>query len=410
MSKINEKVNNEISKCINKLLIVEPFYAHIISGIVRKITLDVNTAAVGLSDNTIFLLINPDYFLNELKTTNDRIAVIKHEILHLVFRHLFRWENFPNKKIYNIAADIVVNQYINERWILPTNAITLEIFEELELFKFKDVGYYYNELIKLFDLIHHKTKKSTISDSLKNKIKKMVEDNESSDHSLWETNNSITEKSKKNENVEALKISLSRQIQQAYERISIKEADKLPLKVLNEIKIINEELKPKLDWKRVLKLFNAQSSRSKLKYTNKRISKRFGTVPGIKIKRLNKIAVIIDTSGSIDDETLKQFFIEINQIYKIGTEIIVLECDDQVRNVYTYKKVNNISVNGRGGTDYDPAFEYINENLNINSCIYLTDGEANPAKIKPKCNLLYIITPDGNMGEHLKFGKQIQMK
>ncbi len=143
MPKKLNKVNDEICKCINKLLITEPFFAHFISSTVRKITTEINTAAVGLSDDSIFLLINPNYFIEHLNTTNERIAVIKHEVLHLVFRHLFRAKNVKNIKIYNIAADIVVNQYINERWTLPEKAVTLNLFDELKLIKYEKVDYYY---------------------------------------------------------------------------------------------------------------------------------------------------------------------------------------------------------------------------------------------------------------------------
>jgi predicted metal-dependent peptidase len=144
----------------------------------------------------------------------------------------------------------------------------------------------------------------------------------------------------------------------------------------------------------------------------KRISKRYGTRPGIRIKQYKKIAVAIDTSGSIQETTLAQFFKEIDTIYRNGAEVFIIECDAAVGNAYPYKKNAPIKIIGGGGTNYDPAFEYINKNkkLQIDACVYLTDGFAPEPTIKPRCKLLYVITPDGKTGEHLKWGKIITMK
>ena len=84
-----KSVNDEISRCIIQMLISEPYYAHFLSGIVRNVTAQIPTAAVGLN-NTVTLYINENFFLKELTTFSSRVAVIKHETLHLLFKHLFR--------------------------------------------------------------------------------------------------------------------------------------------------------------------------------------------------------------------------------------------------------------------------------------------------------------------------------
>ena len=429
MPKNTNRVNEEISKCINKLLLKEPFYAHIISSTVRKITNEIETAAVGLKEDVIFFMVNDTFFLKELKTTNERVAVIKHEILHLVFRHLFRMKNIDDLEIYNIAADIVVNQYIGQNWKLPENAVTIELFPDFNLDIQQNVEYYYTELNTLFKSLQKKLSKLDKEFPDKDKIelsdseKKLLDiygKKTHGNHQFWSDSN-LDNTSKNNDSINSnsnfdpssiAQLTLNKQIQSAFERISSKNKDELSDEIKQEIDIICQELKPTVDWKRVLKLFSGQSSKTKIYHTVKRVSKRFGTRPGIKIKKQNKIAIIVDTSGSIDSEILNQFFFEIQQIYRLGTDVLVIECDDRVGNVYTYSKQTILEISGGGCTDYDPAFEYINQNKNlkINSCIYLTDGYAEPPKIKPRCNLLYIITPDGLVGDHLKFGKYIQMR
>ena len=58
-----KNINDEISRCIIKMLINEPFYAHFLSGIVRKVTDEVPTAAVGLNETKVTLYINEKFFL-----------------------------------------------------------------------------------------------------------------------------------------------------------------------------------------------------------------------------------------------------------------------------------------------------------------------------------------------------------
>jgi predicted metal-dependent peptidase len=144
----------------------------------------------------------------------------------------------------------------------------------------------------------------------------------------------------------------------------------------------------------------------------KRISKRFGTRPGIRIRRLNRVVVVIDTSGSVDNDTLFLFMAEIEGIRRTGAEITVIESDCEVQNVYAYRRGKEISMKGGGGTDFDPAFEYINSRKSgsFDACIYLTDGFAPEPEIKPRTSLLWVLTPDGNDDTHLKWGRRILLK
>ena len=81
---MKKNINQEISKCIIKLLLKEPFYAHFLSGVVRKITNEIPTAAVGIRKGKIYLFVNENFFLEELISTSERVAVIKHETLHII--------------------------------------------------------------------------------------------------------------------------------------------------------------------------------------------------------------------------------------------------------------------------------------------------------------------------------------
>ncbi len=83
-------IQEEISRCINQLLIKEPFYAHLLSGVIRIYSDEVDTAAVGIRDNCIALFINPEFFSKKLKGVSQRVAVVKHETLHFVFKHICR--------------------------------------------------------------------------------------------------------------------------------------------------------------------------------------------------------------------------------------------------------------------------------------------------------------------------------
>jgi len=446
MAKKQTDINTEVSRCINQLLLKEPFFAHILARTVRKITDEVPTAAVGLSNDLILLMVNEEFFLKELKSESERTAVLKHEVLHLVFRHLFRDKIKEDPELFNLAADIVVNQYIGS-WKLPDNAITLKTFPDLNLKPEQHLEYYYDILFKLNEANQKaaangkgeeddknndsSNNQSSLDSGNKPKDQPMNEKHPQSakalsdlyggkrhsDHSKWIIKDGAEAKTADgkpipNNMISGLEQTLGKQLLEAAARIPSKFYGSLPGALITELDLIRESMKPKVDWKRMLKIFSSSSGRTVIYHTMKRISKRYGTRPGIRIKQYKKIAVVIDTSGSIVESTLAQFFKEIDTIYRNGADVHVIECDAAVGNSYPYKKNAPIKITGGGGTNYDPAFDYINKNkkLQIDACVYLTDGYAAEPTIKPRCKLLYVITPDGNSGNHLKWGKIITMK
>ncbi|MBR98340.1 MAG: hypothetical protein CMC57_00020 [Flavobacteriaceae bacterium] len=385
-------IESEISRCIIKLLMKEPFYAHFLSGIIRVITDEIPTAAVGFKSGKIALYVNENFFLKELKSFNERVAVIKHETLHILFKHLFRMQSKSyDNKLFNIAADLVVNQLI-EPWRLPESAITLSTFSALNLPPDKSVEWYYKKL-----------KQQSSDDNTKKTISQVSEEISHSDHSKWGEN--------KGASSNIIETELDRMIIQAKDRTPLKDYGSIPLGIKKMINVIIEKRKPQIDWKRALRLFSTSSRKTRVYYTMKRISKRYGTRPGIKIKRYQRLAVAIDTSGSIKEDDFVIFFSEIHSIWKQGAEIEVIECDAEVQRKYSYRGKLPKFISGGGGTLFDPVFSYLKSNRfeKYDGCIYLTDGYAPEAKIKPPCSLFWCITKDGKLGNHLKYGRAVKM-
>ena len=308
-------VNKIFSQSITNLVFKEPFYGHILQSITRKFTDTIPTAAVALNNQHVELLINEKYFVKKLNDS-ERIAVLKHEVLHLVLKHLFRNKNYQNKRLlYNIAADLVVNQYIGE-WELPVNAITLNSFPDLKLMRFQSLEYYITQLIKIEHELLNNISKGTVIDL----------------HPTWVDNFDDS-----NFNNEIISNNLDRIILDSFD-LDIRKGGygSIPKEIKHAIYSIKSNYTSNIDWKRSLKIFSQNSIRSSIKTTYKRISKRFNYRPGVKIKKSEKLLLAIDTSGSITNKELNIFFTEISKIANTGAEIDIIECDAKVHAFYKF--------------------------------------------------------------------------
>jgi predicted metal-dependent peptidase len=153
-----------------------------------------------------------------------------------------------------------------------------------------------------------------------------------------------------------------------------------------------EIVEPVIDWKSYLRRFNSMSTMVYTKKTRRKPNRRFNTGPALKIKQKKRTLVAIDTSGSVSNDDLVEFFNEIYHIYKSGTYVDIIECDAKVQRVYEYKgQREEIQVQGRGGTDFEPVMQYLSEHRNeYANLIYLTDGECCAPKTQPKKPMLWV--------------------
>ncbi len=93
------------------------------------------------------------------------------------------------------------------------------------------------------------------------------------------------------------------------------------------------------------------------------------------------LLVAIDTSGSITDAMLADFYSAINRIFRYGVvKIDVCQFDAELGPIEEmHHAQREVQIKGRGGTSYQPLFELITEKPNdYDGLIILTDGQAPP--------------------------------
>ena len=145
---------------------------------------------------------------------------------------------------------------------------------------------------------------------------------------------------------------------------------------------LDEAHQHKLDWRDILREFMLAVVKSDYTWTfpNRRHIDTGLYLPSIHGQGMPPVAIAIDTSGSVDTATLDAFWAEIVGIAEEThpEAIHVVQCDAQVSQADEYgpdELPDDLTVYGRGGTMFSPAFEYVNENVDTPAClIYLTDG------------------------------------
>lgn len=143
----------------------------------------------------------------------------------------------------------------------------------------------------------------------------------------------------------------------------------------------------------------------KLKRTNRLAKlKRVPPFPGTKHSNKFTIVYAVDTSGSMSNRDLQLGLSELQQIQKSDSEvtIMVMYSDAVVAHEYKIGATDQIDFNvrGRGGTDFEPVFERVQELLRSSEdapdvLIYATDGYAPEPTIRLSIPVVWLITPTG---------------
>ena len=194
------------------------------------------------------------------------------------------------------------------------------------------------------------------------------------------------------------------EIQDAEWQVALKQATqvaKMMGRLPGEIKIAVEEvLKPRVNWRAALRHF--VQLRANTDYSWSRPNRRYYALglylPELRSHSLPPIAVIVDTSGSTE-AFLARFKAELQSIVDETQPeaVYVIMADAKVQRVDRFERGQRVDflVEGLGGTDFEPAFDYIrDEGLNIACAIYLTDGEGRfPKHLSPFPTLWVITSP-----------------
>jgi len=378
---------NVLEDTIRKMITNYPFYANLISIMDKKLTEDVPIAAVSITSR-INLMINPKTF-NKMPEAV-RVGILLHECYHIIHNHIGRSKSVSKSfnKALNIAADRAINEHLHI--LSKNNKITATIPDSLEV-----------ELKGKKETMKFVTKKNfqdtyqgkTIKDNeTMEYYYKFLKDNAEKgdgpgdfggdmdtvdDHEGW------GDSASQEQVEEVTKNAMNKAAQRT-------KAGDIPGDVQQALDKMNNST---VNWKNVLQRFVAKCVDMSIDSSRKRRSRRFKLMhPGTIKEPILKLGIAVDTSGSVADKYLQQFFGEINKIHNMGIEIYIVQADYVVQSAEKYDPKKPLVAKGRGGTAFQPAIDAL-EKIECDSYIYFTDGETGSEEPKSKRPILWALCP-----------------
>ena len=351
-------------------------------------------------------------------TLKEIIYIVCHEIDHIVFNHPTEMVKANPEKnedvfyLFNLAADAAVNDRINHEIDkekktfmsspegLITSSVIAKMFNLKQVLPMENYAYY-------FSLIKDNKKKGEMPNSSNGQGSMMQKQNEkdgtektepteSSDQGNeseeYVTANNVGEITDHDwgstEDAEDVGMAVRELVNASVSMMNDEKRGLMPGHFLSQVEAVNKPAE--LSWQAILKKYIGTISANKRKTRmrlNRRQPERFDLSGRVDDKVL-KIAVAIDTSGSVDDYMIGKIFNEIFAILaKRKHEITVIECDAVVQRVYKARSRSDIKlkVAGRGGTRFTPVIEYVNNDKYFRDAllIYFTDGYGESKIPKP---------------------------
>lgn len=371
------------------------------------------------------LLINPTFFSEKLKNDEERIAVVIHEIYHILHKHVFlspeKTENL-NRHQLNIAMDLVINQLIMN---LPDTCFFIENMRDKNKKPFpKNLtfeGYY-----ELLDEAETKVPKKHAGNQPGTEDKDQ-EGNpipgtgkpfpSAGNGKVWVPTKEYTKEfdahdwndADVKERLDATRDLIKRSIQKNSFSYS-----KIPDFIQDCLEKVDSTIK-KLNYKEMLlkALRNSLPAKDTMK-TWKRPSRRYGDiVKGNMCNKMPRLEVYIDTSGSISHEEANEFLKITNNFMLTGVSKAnvnmfhtSLYFRQQVKKNFKIEETSFES----GGTDLQPVMNDIHKRK-PDLAIVITDGFYSiPDLKKGMTNAVVFVISKGGNGNHplKKLGTTVQ--
>jgi predicted metal-dependent peptidase len=326
-------------------------------------------------------------FLEGVDTEPKVRGLVLHENLHVALKQLPRGKDMfdENRKLANIAADMVVNNIIenikgtvngsSERIVeLPDGAVYDPMFENWSM---REV---YNYLKK-----HCKDGQGQGQNNVPS-----GGGNKDNDGETITINGKTYDLSDSDEHdLDSLKDLTHGEVKEINDAIdkALREGGMLAGRMGAKVpRSISDLLEPKVDWRDALRDFVSSAIKGKDEFTWRKLNKRQLVndiyLPSMENETIGEVVIAIDTSGSIGGQQIAEFATELVSICDLCSpeRVRVLWWDTDVHGeqifVGDYKNIAGLlKPMGGGGTHVSCVNEYINkEKINAECVIVFTDG------------------------------------
>ncbi len=177
-------------------------------------------------------------------------------------------------------------------------------------------------------------------------------------------------------------------------------------------RLVDHLLQPQLPWRMLLARYMTAVSRDDYSYM--RPSRREGEAifPSLRSAQTD-IVVVLDTSGSIRTEEMREFVSEIDAIKgQVRARILLLACDAALspEAPWVFEPWEEFElpegVRGGGGTSFKPPFSWLEEaGSHPDLVVYFTDAEGEFPKQEPRFPVIWLVKGRGEV----PWGQRIQL-
>ena len=360
---MTNKIMPEMTKARTELVLKYPFFGKLALGLELIESDKFDTMAT--DGQRIYY--NPEWVKSI--THQERVGVIAHEILHVVYKHHLR-RGKRDAYYWNVAGDYVINDILLEDgFILPEGGLHNSEYASMQT-------------EKVYDLVYQESKDDSGDDA--SDCDGDGDGDDSGDDgkapSWGEVIDAVNDEggSLSDADIKELEREINVSVLQA-----VQSAKGMGGKGSAFQKMIESVKQDKVDWEDVLAnhmLDNLTPCDYNFNNPDRRFIYQDMYLPSVEKEPNQNIAIAIDTSGSIYEDTKAMFLDAINNIITVGkpNKVSLIYCDDHVQEVKTFYKGEKITLDHLWGgcTDYEPVFKYIDKELDndVSYLVYLTDG------------------------------------
>lgn len=398
-------VETKLSAARTRLILERPFLGALVLRLPMKAARPERCKSIGTDVRALYY--NPEYI--EGLSLDQTQFVLAHEALHCALSHFARRRHRVVQR-WDIACDLAINPLLIQDGLKPPPGVLLKSgFEGMmaeEIYPYIDDDmqdethdeHYYSDDQKKQDSSNGQSTAEDESSGAGSSNTPRGADTDAGGHEP----DSLTETER-----EQLAVQWRQRLAGAAQQA--KQAGKLSAAMS---RLVDHLLQPQLPWRMLLARYMTAVARDD--YSYQRPSRREGEaiLPTLKSEQVD-VVVVIDTSGSVNDEEMREFVSEIDAIKgQMRARLTLHGCDAELcrEGPWIFEPWEEFSMpeslTGRGGTRFVPVFEWLTgTGRKPDLLVYFTDAQGEFPRQEPDYPVMWLVKGRGKV----PWGQRLQL-